>query len=92
MTDHDHLFKELLTAFFVEFLELFCPDVLHYMDTSTIEPGGERIAAEDEDGEARPAQGVADQPAVAGTSGARGGAAAVSLWLYQHLPAPHEAG
>jgi hypothetical protein len=37
MIDHDHLFKELLTTFFVEFLELFLPDVLRYMDTSTIE-------------------------------------------------------
>ncbi len=37
MTDHDHLFKELLTTFFVEFLDLFFPDVLQYMDTSTIE-------------------------------------------------------
>jgi hypothetical protein len=37
MTDHDHLFKELLTTFFVEFLELFFPDVLQYMDTNQIE-------------------------------------------------------
>ena len=27
MTDHDRLFKELLTAFFREFVELFAPEV-----------------------------------------------------------------
>lgn len=37
MIDHDHLFKELITVFFIEFLELFCPDVLTYMDTTRIE-------------------------------------------------------
>jgi hypothetical protein len=37
MIDHDHLFKELLTTFFVEFLELFCPELLQHMDTSQIE-------------------------------------------------------
>ena len=25
--DHDRLFKELLATFFVEFLDLFCPDL-----------------------------------------------------------------
>ncbi|MGF1521137.1 MAG: Rpn family recombination-promoting nuclease/putative transposase [Leptolyngbyaceae cyanobacterium] len=33
MTDHDRLFKELLSTFFLEFLELFLPDL-----ASTIEP------------------------------------------------------
>ena len=37
MTDHDRLFKELLTTFFVEFLDLFFPDVLTYLDTSQLE-------------------------------------------------------
>ncbi|NJO08067.1 MAG: DUF4351 domain-containing protein [Chloroflexaceae bacterium] len=37
MVDHDHLFKELITTFFIEFLELFCPDVLTSMDTTRIE-------------------------------------------------------
>lgn len=37
MIDHDHLFKELITMFFIEFLELFCPDMLTYMDTTRIE-------------------------------------------------------
>jgi len=35
--DHDRLFKELLTTFFVEFLDLFFPDVLRYLDTSKLE-------------------------------------------------------
>ena len=35
-TDHDRLFKELLTTFFVEFLELFLPEVLAYLDPTTI--------------------------------------------------------
>jgi hypothetical protein len=37
MIDHDRLFKELLTVFFVEFLELFFPPVLTYLDTDGIE-------------------------------------------------------
>ena len=34
--NHDQLFKELLTTFFVEFIELFFPEVLKYLDTSSI--------------------------------------------------------
>lgn len=30
--DHDRLFKELLTTFFVEFLDLFLPDVAAALD------------------------------------------------------------
>jgi hypothetical protein len=37
MIDHDRIFKELLTTFFVEFLELFYPEVLRYLDTSGLE-------------------------------------------------------
>jgi len=37
MIDHDRLFKELLTTFFVEFLELFYPQVLAYLDRDSIE-------------------------------------------------------
>nr|WP_156114127.1 hypothetical protein [Myxosarcina sp. GI1] len=33
---HDQLFKELLTTFFVEFLELFFPQVLDYLDIDSI--------------------------------------------------------
>jgi len=35
--DHDMLFKELLTTFFVEFLDLFFPEVLSYLDTNSIQ-------------------------------------------------------
>ena len=35
--NHDKLFKELLTTFFVEFLELFFPRVLDYLDTDSIQ-------------------------------------------------------
>jgi hypothetical protein len=35
--NHDQLFKELLTTFFVEFLELFFPPVLEYLDTDSIQ-------------------------------------------------------
>ena len=35
--NHDRLFKELLTTFFVEFLELFFPEVLSYLDTDSIQ-------------------------------------------------------
>jgi hypothetical protein len=35
--NHDQLFKELLTTFFVEFLELFFPSVLEYLNTDSIQ-------------------------------------------------------
>ena len=35
--DHDRLFKELITTFFVEFVEAFLPDVMAYLDTESIE-------------------------------------------------------
>jgi len=35
--DHDRLFKELLTTFFVEFVELFLPDVARHMDGGVVE-------------------------------------------------------
>lgn len=37
MIDHDRLFKELITTFFVEFLELFFPPVLTYLEQETLE-------------------------------------------------------
>lgn len=36
MIDHDRLFKELLSTFFIEFLELFIPDMLTYLETESI--------------------------------------------------------
>ena len=34
--DHDRLFKELISTFFIEFIELFFPQVLEYIDTESI--------------------------------------------------------
>jgi hypothetical protein len=36
MIDHDRLFKELLTTFFWEFIELFLPEVALYLDRDSI--------------------------------------------------------
>ncbi len=36
MIDHDRLFKELLSTFFVEFLELFLPQVIAYLEPNSI--------------------------------------------------------
>ena len=36
MIDHDRLFKELLSTFFVDFVELFLPEVLPYLDTNSL--------------------------------------------------------
>jgi Domain of unknown function (DUF4351)/Putative transposase, YhgA-like len=36
MIDHDRLFKELLTTFFVEFLELFLPEIASTLDPASI--------------------------------------------------------
>jgi predicted transposase/invertase (TIGR01784 family) len=36
MTDHDRLFKELLTTFFVEFLELFLPEVARAIEPDSV--------------------------------------------------------
>ena len=36
MIDHDRLFKELLTTFFYEFLELFLPDVAAFVERDSI--------------------------------------------------------
>jgi hypothetical protein len=35
--EHDRLFKELLTTFFVEFLELFFPQVIGYLERESLE-------------------------------------------------------
>src|SRR4051794_31643072 len=35
--DHDRLFKELLRTFFVEFIDLFLPEVAAYLDPTSIE-------------------------------------------------------
>ncbi len=35
-TDHDRLFKELISTFFVEFIELFFPQLIDYLDRESI--------------------------------------------------------
>lgn len=35
--DHDRLFKQLLTTFFVEFIELFLPELNAYLARDTIQ-------------------------------------------------------
>jgi hypothetical protein len=37
MIDHDRLFKELLSTFFVEFLDLFLPQVASQTDLDSIQ-------------------------------------------------------
>src|SRR5436190_4424035 len=37
MIDHDRLFKELLTTFFVEFVDLFFPAVSAYLEPGSLE-------------------------------------------------------
>ena len=34
--DHDRLFKELISTFFVEFIELFFPQVMAYLDPKSV--------------------------------------------------------
>ncbi|GAA6623031.1 hypothetical protein [Scytonema sp. NUACC26] len=34
--DHDQLFKTLLSTFFVEFVELFLPEVANYLERESI--------------------------------------------------------
>jgi hypothetical protein len=36
MTDHDRLFKELIATFFIEFLELFLPQVASTIERNSI--------------------------------------------------------
>ncbi len=35
MIDHDRLFKELLTTFFADFINLFLPQMTAYLDSSS---------------------------------------------------------
>lgn len=38
MIDHDRLFKELLSTFFLEFLELFFPELITYLEPNSLQP------------------------------------------------------
>jgi hypothetical protein len=44
--DHDELFKKLLTTFFVEFIELFLPEVAEYLDADGVEFLGQEYFAD----------------------------------------------
>jgi Domain of unknown function (DUF4351) len=46
MTDHDHVFKELLGEFFPEFIDLFFPQVSAYLDRQSIEFQPQEIFAD----------------------------------------------
>nr|WP_277881840.1 hypothetical protein [Leptolyngbya sp. FACHB-541] len=35
MIDHDRLFKELLSTFFAEFIQLFLPEVFAYLEPNS---------------------------------------------------------
>lgn len=35
--DHDRLFKELISTFFLEFIELFLPDIARYIDSNSLQ-------------------------------------------------------
>ena len=51
--DHDRLFKELLTSFFVEFVELFLPDVADYLDPNSLEFLDKEVFTDVTEGERR---------------------------------------
>lgn len=36
MVDHDRLFKELITTFFIEFIDLFLPQLVTYLEPNSI--------------------------------------------------------
>jgi len=44
-TDHDRLFKELLTVFFTDFIELFLPGVAEYLDGNSVTFLGSEVFA-----------------------------------------------
>jgi hypothetical protein len=53
--DHDRLFKELLTTFFVDFIRLFLPEVYKYLETDSIEFIDKEIFTDVTSGEKREA-------------------------------------
>ena len=46
MTDHDHVFKELLGEFFADFIDLFFPQVSAYLDRTSLEFQPQEIFAD----------------------------------------------
>lgn len=51
--DHDRLFKELIVAFFWEFLQLFLPEVIQYVEPQSIQFLRQEILTELLEGETR---------------------------------------
>lgn len=51
MTDHDHLFKELLSEFFPEFIDLFFPQVSNYLDRTSLSFEPQELFADLTEGE-----------------------------------------
>ena len=59
MINHDRLFKELLTVFLFEFLELFLPELAHHIEPETIEFLDKEMFTELGEGDRREADLVA---------------------------------
>jgi len=51
--DHDRLFKELLTTYFFEFLDLFFPDLIQYLNRDSIEFLDKEVFTDVTEGERR---------------------------------------
>ena len=51
--DHDRLFKELLTTFFMEFIELFFPGMLEYLNGDSLEFLDKEVSTDVTEGERR---------------------------------------
>jgi len=59
MTDHDRLFKELISTFFLEFIDLFFPEVRAYIEDGSLEGIDKEIFTDVTSGERHEADLVA---------------------------------
>ncbi len=66
MFPHDHLFKELLRAFFPEFLELFAPKVAERIDFSSVRFLEQEVFTDLPDGDSRRTDTIAEVRTVSG--------------------------
>ena len=46
MIDHDRLFKELLTAHALEYIELFMPEAAAYLEKDSLQPADKELSAD----------------------------------------------
>ena len=67
--DHDQIFKQLIQAFFREFMELFCPHEATLMDFSRVEFLGEEHFTEIRTGDQQRIQIRSIPPLLAATGG-----------------------